>query len=123
MGGEAASGLRRRGGARGPRRRRRAGREPARPARSYAGGAAGSAALGAARRARPAARAGVGLAIAVVGWALDTQTKVESDVTKLVPQNLPALADLQALQKSTGVGGEIDVLVRRDMLTRRPPNG
>ena len=59
----------------------------------------------------------IGLAIAVVGWVADTQTKVESDVTKLVPQSLPALADLQALQKSTSVGGQIDVLVRSDQLT------
>jgi hydrophobe/amphiphile efflux-3 (HAE3) family protein len=75
-----------------------------------------SAALDAAVR-RPGRVLAVGLAIAVVGWAADTQTKVESDVTKLVPQSLPALADLQALQKSTSVGGQIDVLVRSDQLT------
>jgi hydrophobe/amphiphile efflux-3 (HAE3) family protein len=75
-----------------------------------------SAALGAAVR-RPGRVLAVGLAIAVVGWAVDTQTKVESDVTKLVPQSLPALSDLQALQKSTSVGGQIDVLVRSDQLT------
>jgi len=73
-------------------------------------------ALGAAAR-RPGRVLAVGLLIAVVGWAADTQTKVESDVTKLVPQSLPALADLQALQKSTSVGGQIDVLVRSDKLT------
>jgi len=59
----------------------------------------------------PAAVLGTALALAVAGWALDTQTKVESDVNKLVPQKLGALQDLQALQKSTGVGGEIDVVV------------
>ncbi|HEV7494009.1 efflux RND transporter permease subunit [Baekduia sp.] len=75
-----------------------------------------SAALGAAVR-RPERVLAIGLAIAVVGWVADTQTKVESDVTKLVPQSLPALADLQALQKSTSVGGQIDVLVRSDKLT------
>jgi hydrophobe/amphiphile efflux-3 (HAE3) family protein len=80
------------------------------------GRAVRSAALGAAVR-RPGRVLAVGLAIAVVGWAADTQTKVESDVTKLVPQSLPALADLQALQKSTSVGGQIDVLVRSDQLT------
>lgn len=80
------------------------------------GRAVRSAALGAAVR-RPGRVLAVGLAIAVVGWAADTQTKVESDVTKLVPQSLPALADLQALQKSTSVGGQIDVLVRSDKLT------
>lgn len=35
---------------------------------------------------------------------------MESDLTKLVPQN-GAIRDLQALQRSTGVGGEIDVVV------------
>jgi hydrophobe/amphiphile efflux-3 (HAE3) family protein len=80
------------------------------------GRAARAGALGAATR-RPERVLAIGLAIAVVGWVADTQTKVESDVTKLVPQNLPALADLQALQKSTSVGGQIDVLVRSDKLT------
>jgi hydrophobe/amphiphile efflux-3 (HAE3) family protein len=80
------------------------------------GRAVRSAALGAAVR-RPGRVLAIGLAIAVVGWAVDTQTKVESDVTKLVPQSLPALSDLQALQKSTSVGGQIDVLVRSDQLT------
>jgi hypothetical protein len=73
-------------------------------------------ALGLATRS-PGAVLGVALVLAAAGWALDTQTKVESDVNKLVPQNLGALEDLQALQKSTGVGGEIDVLVRADDLT------
>jgi hydrophobe/amphiphile efflux-3 (HAE3) family protein len=65
----------------------------------------------------PAAVLGAAVALAVAGWALDTQTKVESDVNKLVPQNLGALQDLQALQKSTGVGGEIDVVVHAKDLT------
>jgi uncharacterized protein len=65
----------------------------------------------------PAAVLGVAVVLAAAGWALETQTKVESDVNKLVPQNLGALQDLQALQKSTGVGGEIDVLVHADDLT------
>jgi hydrophobe/amphiphile efflux-3 (HAE3) family protein len=73
-------------------------------------------ALGLATRS-PAAVLGTAIVLAAAGWGLDTQTKVESDVNKLVPQNLGALQDLQALQKSTGVGGEIDVLVRADDLT------
>jgi uncharacterized protein len=48
--------------------------------------------------------------LAIAGWALETQTRVESDLTTLVPQN-GAIHDLQALQRSTGVGGEIDVVV------------
>src|SRR5207237_9275752 len=51
------------------------------------------------------------LALAVLGWAADTQTHVGSDVRKLVPQDMPALRDINTLQKETGVSGEIDVLV------------
>jgi uncharacterized protein len=73
-------------------------------------------ALAAAAR-RPERVLMIGLAIAAVGWVADTQTRVESDVTKLVPQDLQALDDLQALQRSTDVGGQIDVVVRADKLT------
>jgi hydrophobe/amphiphile efflux-3 (HAE3) family protein len=52
----------------------------------------------------------VALVVALAGWGLETQTRVESDLTKLVPQN-GAIHDLQALQRSTDVGGEIDVVV------------
>ena len=58
----------------------------------------------------------VALVVAVAGWALETQTRVESDLTKLVPQN-GALRDLQALQRSTDVGGEIDVVVSGPRVT------
>jgi hydrophobe/amphiphile efflux-3 (HAE3) family protein len=63
---------------------------------------------------RPGRVLAIGLAVAVVGWALDTQTAVESDVTKLVPQDLPALRDLTALQESTSIGGQLDVVVSSD---------
>jgi hydrophobe/amphiphile efflux-3 (HAE3) family protein len=88
------------------------------PARALAArtAAAGRATLREAQ-ARPGRMVGVALAVAVLGWGLDTQTNVESDVQKLVPQDLRALRDLQALQRSTGVGGEIDVLVSSDRLT------
>ncbi|MBW3654284.1 MAG: MMPL family transporter, partial [Actinobacteria bacterium] len=59
----------------------------------------------------------VALALAAAGWALDTQTRVESDIQKLVPEDLGALRDLDALQRSTGVGGEIDVLIEGADLT------
>jgi hydrophobe/amphiphile efflux-3 (HAE3) family protein len=58
----------------------------------------------------------VALVVAVAGWGLETQTRVESDLTKLVPQN-GAIRDLQALQKSTDVGGEIDVVVSGNRVT------
>src|SRR6185295_11838781 len=40
----------------------------------------------------------VGLAVAVVGLALDTQSKVVSDVRDLVPQDLQALRDANVLE-------------------------
>jgi predicted RND superfamily exporter protein len=50
--------------------------------------------------------------LAVIGWVADTQTGVQSDVTKLVPTSMPALHNLNTLEKVTGVSGEIDVTVR-----------
>jgi predicted RND superfamily exporter protein len=50
--------------------------------------------------------------LAVAGWVVNTQTGVESDVTKLVPTSMPALHNLRTLEKVTGVSGEIDVTVR-----------
>jgi predicted RND superfamily exporter protein len=50
--------------------------------------------------------------LALAGWVLDTQTSVQSDVTKLVPTSMPALRDLRGLERVTGVSGEIDVTVR-----------
>ena len=52
-----------------------------------------------------------GLVLAAVGWVADTQTSVQTDVTKLVPSNMPALRDLHTLENVTGVSGEIDVTV------------
>jgi uncharacterized protein len=53
----------------------------------------------------------VGLALAALGWGLDTQTRVETDITKLVPQNLSSLQGLNVLERTTGVAGEIDLMV------------
>jgi uncharacterized protein len=52
-----------------------------------------------------------GVVLAALGWAADTQTSVQSDVTKLVPSNMPALRNLRTLERVTGVSGEIDVVV------------
>ena len=51
------------------------------------------------------------MAIAVVGWGagLADQRRVRPDQARAAERR--SIADLQALQKSTGVGGEIDVLV------------
>jgi hydrophobe/amphiphile efflux-3 (HAE3) family protein len=60
---------------------------------------------------RPQLVLGVGLALAALGWGLDTQTKVETDITKLVPQSLGSLQSLNALEQATGVGGGIDLMI------------
>lgn len=59
----------------------------------------------------------VGLALAALGWGLDTQTRVETDITKLVPQSLSSLQALSTLEQTTGVGGEIDVMISGKSLT------
>jgi hypothetical protein len=60
---------------------------------------------------RPERVLGVGLALAALGWGLDTQTRVQTDIAKLVPQNLASLRGLTALERTSGVGGEIDLMV------------
>jgi uncharacterized protein len=67
---------------------------------------------------RPGRVLAVAAAVAVAGWALDTQTRVESDIQKLVPSDLPGLRDLNALQRSTGVGSSVDVMIEGKDLTR-----
>ncbi len=61
--------------------------------------------------ARPERVLAIGALLAVFGWVVDTQTAVQSDITKLVPSSMPALRHLNTLEKTTGVSGEIDVLV------------
>ncbi len=110
----------------------RLGQRLAAPLRRAAAAVAGSGAGGAVRDSASAAARGslryavrnparvvaIAFAVAVAGWALDTQTRVESDIQKLVPQDLPALRDLDTLQRSTGVGGEVDVVIEGADLTR-----
>lgn len=57
----------------------------------------------------------VAAALAVSGWALDGRIAVVSDLPSLVPQQLSAVRDLSALQRETGVAGEVDVLVEGDL--------
>ena len=86
------------------------------PARSVAGGlsAAGRRLPYALERItrRPVLVLWVALGLALLGWIAQTQTGVQSDVTKLVPSSMPALRDLHTLERVTGVSGEIDVTVR-----------
>jgi hypothetical protein len=68
--------------------------------------------------ARPERVLAIGAVLAVAGWVADTQTAVQSDVTKLVPSSMPALQHLRTLERVTGVSGEIDVTVRAHDLTQ-----
>ncbi len=67
--------------------------------------------------ARPGRVVGVAVVLALAGWGAETQMRVESNLEKLVPQNIPAVSALSALQESTGVAGEVDVLVEGDNVT------
>ena len=67
---------------------------------------------------RPGRVLGVGLALAALGWGLDTQTQVQTDISKLAPQNLSSLHNLNELERATGVGGEIDLMVSSSALTK-----
>jgi hydrophobe/amphiphile efflux-3 (HAE3) family protein len=54
----------------------------------------------------------VAVVLAVGGWVAGTRTEVVSDITELVPSELPALQDVDELQDATGVSGELNVVVR-----------
>ncbi len=60
---------------------------------------------------RPGTVLAIGVVLAVLGWVADTQTSVQSDITKLVPSGMPALRDLHRLERVTGTSGELDVTV------------
>src|SRR4051794_9763263 len=79
-------------------------------------GRAGGRLFGLALR-RPGRVLAVGLVLALAGWVADTQSRVESDVTKLVPQSLTSLQDIKQLQRSTGISGEVDVVVEAKDIT------
>jgi uncharacterized protein len=66
---------------------------------------------------RPRQVLGVGLALAVIGWAAGTQIETTSDVRSLGPQSLAAIRDLNELQDTTGVSGQLDVSVEAPDLT------
>jgi predicted RND superfamily exporter protein len=81
-----------------------------RPPRRGPAAPAGGRLVGAVLR-QPGRVLAVAAVLALLGWVADTQTAVQSDVTKLVPAGMPALRNLHTLEKVTGVSGEIDVTV------------
>lgn len=60
----------------------------------------------------------IGAACAALGWGLSGFTPVQTDITKLVPQSMPSLRNLATLEKLSGVGGELDMLVSGKNLTK-----
>ncbi len=82
-------------------------------------GLAGRLGAGALRQAltRPTRVLAVGLALACVGWVVDSQTEVVSDLNELVPQDLESVRDLNELQRATDVAGEVDIVVEAPDLT------
>ena len=94
-----------------PRPSLRAGRGPRTTGTDSPQFGRGSGALIAAVMRRPGRVVALAAVLAVGGWIADTQTAVQSDVTKLVPSSMPALRNLNVLERVTGVSGEIDVTV------------
>ena len=110
--GRAAAGVRRRVRALGARRG--GALRPRAPARGGACGRGGCCAWSPRGRARCWSLA---VALAACGWLLDSRIGIESSLQRLVPQSLGAVRDLDALQRDTGVAGEVDVLVEGRDLT------
>lgn len=61
--------------------------------------------------ARPWLVLAVGGVCAALGWGLSGLTPVQTDITKLVPQSMPSLRNLATLERLSGVGGELDLMV------------
>ncbi len=66
---------------------------------------------------RPALILSVGVALAVIGWALGTQIDTASEVRQLAPHSLGAVKDLNTFEGTTGTTGNLEVLVESDHLT------
>jgi uncharacterized protein len=76
----------------------------------------GSSALAASIRA-PGKVLVAGLVLAVAGWIAGTRTELVSDIRQLLPSDLPELQDVDRLEETTGVSGDVYVTVRTDDLT------
>jgi hypothetical protein len=57
----------------------------------------------------------VAVLLAVFGWGLGTQVETTTEISSLAPQNLKAVEDLNTLEDTTGVSGELNVGVEGDL--------
>jgi hydrophobe/amphiphile efflux-3 (HAE3) family protein len=58
----------------------------------------------------------VGVVLAVVGAIAGSRERVETELQRLVPSDLPAVQDAELLQRATGQAGEVRVLIEGDDL-------
>jgi predicted RND superfamily exporter protein len=65
----------------------------------------------------PARVIAAGVVLAVVGWGVGTQVDTVTEIDSLAPQNIEAVRNLNELQETTGVSGQIEVSVEADDLT------
>ena len=66
---------------------------------------------------RPVEVLGAGLALAVLGWGVGPQVETTSDIQELAPQGLGAVKELNEMEETTGVSGQLDVSVKAPDLT------
>jgi hydrophobe/amphiphile efflux-3 (HAE3) family protein len=57
------------------------------------------------------------LVLAVAGWIAGTRTELVSDIRQLLPSDLPELQDVDRLEETTGVSGDVYVTVDAEDLT------
>jgi hydrophobe/amphiphile efflux-3 (HAE3) family protein len=67
--------------------------------------------------AHPKAVVAVAAVLAAVGWGVGTQVETVSNIQSLAPQGLKAVEDLNQVQETTGVSGQLEVDVEAPDLT------
>ena len=72
---------------------------------------------------RPARVVGIGVALAVIGWSLDTQTRWSPTLPSWCPRTQQSLRDLQTLQRRGGVRGGRLLVQARDLTDPRSSAG
>lgn len=66
---------------------------------------------------RPGRVLTIAAVLAAIGWGVGTQIETTADIRTLAPQDISAVEDLNELQDTTGVSGELDVTITAPDLT------